>query len=498
MILNPLENIKGIKPAPTEYQNTMTGEITNPSVLEQTGNDAVAKLNQIDSVPAGTQPGTMPTLQPAPEQQPASQTAQQPAPQTNQQPAQAAPPVQSAQQPPSQPNVVDLRNTQSTQPTQATQPVTQQAQTPAAPSPTSPVGADISNRLGDITQQNKNSAQISNYQDKVNSALNDSGGQDLSLNDIYNLMNPKDSSPEALAAEQKKKQTEDNIYNIADIADAFTNLIGTTKGAPNRKTLNLTGANEQRYEKIIANRMAMDKNYRDSMKNVLDMYYKNQDSHNKQVNQQATLAQGAMKILQGQNQNISENRYKQDTLAEKTQHDTATQQETVTHNRATEKSAEEGHALTARGQDITAAHNNAEENIGKQNLGLSKERLNLEESKAGNAADKNKILFKTRNGFVKVDKTAWDNGDWRRFYNNAIGNVQREAQRRGVPVSTLMGGKSPDKLTDSDKRQMVENSFSKYANMNNMIHSYSQGKIYSPTNAANQTFQNKYSKYKIK
>lgn len=482
MILNPLENIKGIKPAPTAYQNTMTGEVTNPSVLEQTGNDAVAKLNQIDSVPAGTQTGTMPPLQPAPQQQPAPQTNQQP--------------VQQATQPNAQQtNVVDLRNAQTAQPTQPV--TTQQAQTPAAP-PTSPVGADISNRLGDITQQNKNSAQISNYQDKVNDALNNSGGQDLSLNDIYNLMNPKDSSPEALAAEQKKKQTEDNIYNIADIADAFTNLIGTTKGAPNRKTLNLTGANEQRYEKILANRMAMDKNYRDSMKNVLDMYYKNQDSHNKQVNQQATLAQGAMKILQGQNQNISENRYKQDTLAEKTQHDTATQQETVTHNRATEKSAEEGHSLTARGQDITAAHNNAEENIGKQNLGLSKERLNLEESKAGNAADKNKILFKTRNGFVKVDKTAWDNGDWRRFYNNAIGNVQREAQRRGVPVSTLMGGKSPDKLTDSDKRQMVENSFSKYANMNNMIHSYSQGKIYSPTNAANQTFQNKYSKYKIK
>jgi hypothetical protein len=488
MILNPLENIKGIRPAPTAFQNTMTGEITNPSVLEQTGNDAVAKLNQIDSVPEGTQPGTMPTLQPAPEQQQAPQTNQQP--------------IQQATQPNTQQaNVVDLRNAQPAQPAQpvpaqTTQPATPQVQTPT---PTSQVGADISNRLGDITQENKNTAQINNYQDYVNNALNDSGGKDLSLSDIYNLMNPKDSSPEALAAEQKKKQTEDNIYNIADIADAFTNLIGTTKGAPNRKTLNLTGANEQRYEKILANRMAMDKNYRDAMKNVLDMYYKNQDSHNKQVNQQATLAQGAMKILQSQNQNIEENRYKQDSLSEKTQHDTATQQETAAHNRATEKSAEEGHQITLRGQNITAAHNKAEENISKNNLGVSKERLNFEESKAGNAADKNKLLFKTRNGFVKVDKTDWENGGWRRFYNNAIGDVRREAQQRGLAnMNSLIGKDDPNKLTDSEKRHIVENSFSKYANMSNMIHSYSQGKIYSPTNAANQTFQRKYSKYKIK
>jgi hypothetical protein len=383
MIIDPLANIKKLSPLPTAVVNPMTGQVNNPSVQEKTQNDMTALASQQSPQPVGST-GNVPPITPIA------------------QPTQQAQPV--AQQPTAQPNntqqneVVDLR------PQAQQQPVTQQSAQNTAPtqSTTNPYSQQpILNRVANIEQGNQDDANIDRYQKQID-ALNAERPQGLQAGDLGNLFTSPYLNSDDLARQQKAEDTDMKMANFADLADSFANLIGTTKGAPNRQTMNLTGATARRYENMMAQRMALDKNYKDKVEKTLDLAMKMGAQNNETINNQISVAQKAVEDLRQNKQNTIKNQQSQEQIDNTNKNNTANLAEKIRSDTANEKNTATANTLRGAGLKETERHDRVEE-------GLSAERF----KKGNSGTNSNKAVgINTSDGQVNVNKNWWNNTGW--------------------------------------------------------------------------------------
>jgi hypothetical protein len=388
MIIDPLANIKKLSPLPTAVVNPMTGQVNNPSVQEKTQNDMTALASQQSPQPVGST-GNVPPITPIA------------------QPTQQAQPVTQQPQPTAQPNntqqnVVDLR------PQAQQQPVTQQPAQNTAPtqSTTSPYSQQpILNRVANIEQGNQDDANIDHYQKQID-ALNAERPQGLQAGDLAPLFT---SSPylnsDDLARQQKAEDTDMKMANFADLADSFANLIGTTKGAPNRQTMNLTGATARRYENMMAQRMALDKNYKDKVEKTLDLAMKMGAQNNEIINNQIGVAEKALTDVEQNKQNTIKNQQSQEQIDNTNKNNAANLAEKIRSDTANEKNTATANALHSANLKETERHNRVEE-------GLSAERSS-KNGNSGNGTNSNKAVgINTSDGQVNVNKNWWNNTGW--------------------------------------------------------------------------------------
>jgi hypothetical protein len=460
MIVDPLANIKKLSPLPTAVVNPMTGQVNNPSVQEKTQNDMTALASQQSPQPVGST-GNVPPITPM----------AQPIAQSNQ---------QVTQQNTTQQNngVVDLR------PQAQQQPVTQQPAQNTAPTPptTNPYSQQpILNRVANIERGNQDDANIDNYQKQID-ALNAERPQGLQAGDLENLFTSPYLNSDDLARQQKAEDTDMKMANFADLADSFANLIGTTKGAPNRQTMNLTGATAKRYENMMAQRMALDKNYKDKVEKTLDLAMKMGAQNNETINNQISVAQKAVEDLRQNKQNTIKNQRSQEQIDNTNKNNAANLAEKVRSDTANEKNTATANNIRSASLGETEHHNRVEE-------GLSAERFKYEKSKGSGTSSGNTNATAVEiptvgGGSAKLNKKNWDNGQWRKFWDDTKGNIARAAERAHNRSVVDYAGfddtryRNLDALPDKTKKSIIENSIGKYQNLTDRANSYMQNRPY--------------------